>query len=80
MATKKKPYKRTGKGIAQGFYAYPKRYEIRIEPDSDGVVKIHRTNENFGAYELYGHLRMVLLDIEKQLTYSTVDSELLEKQ
>jgi hypothetical protein len=80
---KPKPYKRSGKAVAGGDYVYPKRWEIRIEPDTDGVVRVRRVNENFNAYELYGHLRMALLDIERQLSYSTSESsttELLEKQ
>lgn len=80
---KSKPHKRSGKAIAGGIFAYPKRWEIRIEPDADGIVRIYRTNENLNAYELYGHLRMVLLDIERQLSYSTSEpgaTELLEKR
>lgn len=79
---KSKSYRRSGKAVAGGMYVYPKRWEIRIEPDTDGVVRVHRVNENFNAYELYGHLRMALLDIERQLSYSTFESsttELLEK-
>lgn len=76
----KKPYRRTGKTVAAGYYPYPKRYELLIEPNERGVIQVHRTNENFNAYELYGHLRMILLDVERQLSYSTENTTpLLEK-
>lgn len=78
---KQKPYTRTGKTIAGGRYAYPKRYEILVTSNGPQDVKISRTNENFNGWELYGHLRMVLLDLERQLGYSTEpSSELLEKR
>lgn len=79
-ANKKKPYTRTGKAIEGGYYPYPKRYEISIKSNERGAVQIHRTNENFNGWELYGHLRMILLDLEKQLSYSTEASDLLEKR
>lgn len=78
---KQKPYKRTGTAVKGGeYYPYPKRWEIVIEPDAEGTVRINRKNENFNAYELYGHLRLVVLDLERQLSYKTLESELLEKQ
>lgn len=46
---------------------YPKRYEVVIEKGADKTVLITRRSENMTCWELYGLLRMLLLEIERQM-------------
>lgn len=51
-----------------GIPHYPKRYEVVVEDGAaNGGVTIKRTCENMTSWELYGLLRMLLLEIERQM-------------
>lgn len=72
---KKRPskiVKRTGTAAKpHRFYDYPKTYQLKITVSDDGErLFINSTSTNFSGHELYGFLRMTLLEIERQLLIS----------
>lgn len=74
QSSKKRVVRRVGKARRPRYYDYPKRYEMIVDIDesSDAVI-LSRRSENFSAHELYGLLRMTLLDIERQLLIKPED-------
>jgi hypothetical protein len=47
---------------------YPKRYSVEVTLNESGDdTTITRSCENFSAWELYGMLKLVMLEIERQM-------------
>jgi hypothetical protein len=71
MANKKptRQSKVEGRGTAKRprEFQYPKRYEVVVDLIDDDRITITRRAENLSAHELYGLLRMLMLEIERQI-------------
>ena len=57
-----------GKAKPMPIPVYPKRYSVEVTLNDDGSTLISRTAENFNAWELYGMMKLLMLEIERQMS------------